>query len=121
MDKYDHKAHTIVFETIPNIAPTTGVCRENLVKANDGGFVFPLPKELYEHSEINPFGMSLRDWFAGMAMQGMQAIPDLRVWRSDSGQDLEEWRTGIFDTDAQHAYRIADAMLKARSIGKKAL
>ena len=44
-------------------------------------------------------GMALRDWFAGMALQGMKANPSLD-WEDDR---LAKW-----------AYQQADAMLAAR-------
>jgi hypothetical protein len=47
-------------------------------------------------------GMDLRDWYAGLAMQGL-----LKVNRpTDIGVLREEW--------ANEAYLLADAMLKAR-------
>lgn len=46
-------------------------------------------------------GMTLRDYFAGKAMQGMMSDPD---WRRDMG----------FEDTAWAAYEQADAMLKAR-------
>lgn len=85
-------------------------------KINDGGSAFPLPKELYEHSEISPYGMSLRDWFAGMALP-----PIMREWcgglvkEGDSEADFSPEAEGIDATIcAEQAYEVADAMLKAR-------
>ena len=46
-------------------------------------------------------GMTLRDYFAAKAMQGLLSDPD---WR----QDMD------FDDTALAAYKMADAMLKAR-------
>ena len=46
-------------------------------------------------------GMSIRDWFAGMAMQGLLACPV----QPQSGPDMY----------ARDAYTLADAMLKERS------
>ena len=68
-------------------------------KINDGGPAFPLPDKLYEHSEISPFGMSLRDWFAGQALTSMETT------------DCTDYAE-----IAAEAYRIADAMLAARNI-----
>lgn len=38
---------------------------------SNGGPAFPLPANLYEHSEISAFGLSKRELFAAMAMQAM--------------------------------------------------
>ena len=53
------------------------------------------------HHEVYAKGMSLRDWFAGMAMQGINANPD---WNENSWKDR-----------AQNAYKAADALLTERS------
>jgi hypothetical protein len=79
---------------------------------NDGGPAFPVPNEQrYEdpvHGVIRPSdiygeghtGMSLRDWFAGMA---------LRVRYGDG--------TAMTPEDAAvMAYQLADAMLAAREV-----
>ena len=68
---------------------------------NDGGPAFPMPeteRNFYER------GMSLRDWFAGHAMQSML--------HSEIGKS--GWATvhGV----AADAYKVADAMLKAREV-----
>jgi hypothetical protein len=65
----------------------------------DGGNAFPLTEtHPTMGSRVWP-GMSLRDWFAGQAMQGELS--------SGSRQD--------FDDLADVSYRMADAMLKARN------
>ena len=65
----------------------------------DGGSAFPSTQYV---SGISPtghsVGMTLRDYFAAKAMQGMMA----NSWNSNYG----DW--------AEHAYIMADAMLKAR-------
>lgn len=48
-------------------------------------------------------GMSLRDWFAGMALQGI-----LAGWNQNIGGALE------CGSASRHAYEYADAMMKAR-------
>ena len=58
--------------------------------------------------------VALRDYFAAMVIGGMQALKDERVWRSDSGQTVDEWRADICAADAKFAYTQADAMLAAR-------
>ena len=62
-------------------------------KINDGGPVFP--REIGTTSE----GMKLRDHFAGKAMQGMLACEMLRATEQEF---------------AERAYKLADAMLKAK-------
>ena len=47
-------------------------------------------------------GMTLRDYFAAKAMQGFASDPN------------PAWKNGL-DGMAAHAYKLADAMLKARS------
>jgi hypothetical protein len=78
---------------------------------NDGGPAFPIPGvpgayhdagcgDTYTTSGIAPRGgMSLRDYFAAKAMEGMQAHP------------ANERPGGVADW----AYKIADAMLAERS------
>ncbi len=52
-------------------------------------------------------GMSLRDWFAGQAISGTALVLDGTALVLTSEEDA--------NTVASTAYRIADAMLKARS------
>ena len=61
---------------------------------NTGGPAFPNPHF------VNHKGMTLRDYFAAKAMQGMYAA--------------SSFPTGIMDDTAKEAYEMADAMLKAR-------
>lgn len=77
-------------------------------KKTDGGPAFPTTT--YDHSAAmngvgvsvtDAPGMTLRDYFAAKAMVGILADPDGGKWEDD--------------TVAQAAYRLADAMLKARS------
>ena len=84
----------------------------NTQTINDGGPAFPVPMftrqadgqpmtagEFFEGGN----GMTLRDWFAGMALQGMFS------------------NSSIIDTFSAHktmsdeAYKVADAMIKART------
>ncbi len=101
-------------------------------KINDGGPAFPLPKELYEHSEISPYGMSLRDYFAAQAMQAIvgsfrqtmrgkedaryTSEADLTTFDRDMALDINN-KTGDCDGASEiafDAYAIADSMLQAR-------
>lgn len=79
-------------------------------KTNDGGTAFPLPEKLYEHSVIEPYGMSLRDYFAAQALAGdwaAQGDDAGGVYVDQSPQDGLELRAQLY-------YRMADAMIKAR-------
>jgi len=62
---------------------------------NDGGPAFPADFQLYST------GMTIRDYFAAAALQGLLA--------NDGGGS--SW-----ENDAQAAYKAADAMLKAREV-----
>ena len=68
-----------------------------------GGPAFPVPEHLDErgHGHEQHIGMTLRDWFAGMALQGFIAA---------SGQD----GLPVLWIVASDAYDMADAMLHAR-------
>jgi hypothetical protein len=50
-------------------------------------------------------GMELRDWFAGMAMSGILANPEITDYASDK--------------DVSVAYKIADLMIKYRNNKKE--
>ena len=68
------------------------------MSVKDGGPAFPLPKG-NENIDPTVAGMSLRDWFAGMALQGLIVRPiGVQV-----GCPL-----------SMRAYELADAMLKER-------
>jgi len=66
-------------------------------KKTDGGPAFPLKEPLTGDS----LGMSLRDYFAANAMQGMLACPI----QPQSGPEMY----------ARDSYAIADAMIAART------
>lgn len=66
---------------------------EVVMAIKDGGPAFPLPSMIY------PSGMSLRDYFAAKAIAALADTP-----RADDEMELV----------ADRAYRLADAMLKAR-------
>lgn len=65
---------------------------------NHGGPAFPVAG--HERKAHFVYGMTLRDWYAGMAMQGMQSNP---IYDNNSSSQL-----------AQQAHVMADAMIKAR-------
>ncbi len=69
-----------------------------------GGPAFPS-----EYTQPRNIGMTLRDYFASAALQGLCAgfsAIDSRWPRDDEPEG--------YDVVAEHAYHIADAMLKAR-------
>jgi hypothetical protein len=67
---------------------------------NTGGPAFPTTKPLEHWGDPNQ-GMTLRDYFAAKAMQGLLAgITPTTVWSHDEA--------------AETAYNVADALLKAR-------
>ncbi len=74
----------------------------------DGGPAFPTPGDYTTHRTM---GMSMRDWMAGLAMQGMLAsLPE-----SDHPGFIRGIDGQVAGGLARVSYTIADAMLKARS------
>lgn len=68
-----------------------------------GGPAFPMPASEWNGADS---GMTLRDHFAGLAMQG---------WLASYGEDMAHpAQRGNADDAARNAYALADAMLKAR-------
>ncbi len=65
-----------------------------------GGSAFPYEQKFGDGTAMRHIGMTLRDYFAAKAMQGSLAA---------SVFDYAE-----IELEAQNAYAIADAMLKAR-------
>ena len=61
-----------------------------------------------EEGQVHRWGMTLRDYFAAKAMQGLISCPD---WREGAGEDVG---MDASDCTAYTAYMMADAMLKAR-------
>jgi hypothetical protein len=70
---------------------------------NTGGPAFPVQSVYIEDQETNSHGMTLRDYFAAKAMQGILAGDHII---NDGNEPLT--------TAAYVAYAQADAMLKAR-------
>jgi len=70
---------------------------------NTGGAAFPYAAV---HGCNGEYGMTLRDYFAAKAMQGIIS----------SGGDFLNARYSSPETIANAAYHMADAMLKAREI-----
>lgn len=72
-------------------------------KINTGGAFHPLTRpDGWVHD-----GLSIRDWFAGMALQGEI---------STQKEGYVEYTDNNFDRLASYCYKIADAMLQEREI-----
>ncbi|WP_336222894.1 hypothetical protein [Enterobacter bugandensis] len=69
-------------------------------KKNDGGYAFPMEAtDATAWRDCNQ-GMTLRDYFAAKAMQAMLSNQEWNHWSSEQ--------------HAEHAYGVADEMLRAR-------
>lgn len=76
---------------------------------NDGGPAFPNFREIDQHGLVHQNdGMSLRDWFAGRAMQAL--APGTFEAACEEGQTAAKAAEVVADV----AYRMADAMIAAR-------
>jgi hypothetical protein len=71
---------------------------------DDGGTAFPTADTIYPNGQMQfgSNGMSLRDWFAGMAMQGMLSNPEL---------------SGSVELLARESFTYADAMIAEQKGG----
>jgi hypothetical protein len=80
----------------------------------DGGNAFPNTTVTFLQSDGEDMvtaqgGMSLRDYFAAKAMQGMAAS---EYWSENFQPDNDTYQMVVAET----AYQVADAMLKAREL-----
>lgn len=86
----------------------------------DGGAAFPRTGIPGEYGMVDPGdkGMSLRDWFAGQALNGLVSQPDDRSCPRDrvNAAEQEEWIQSIRAHDAKWCYAMADAMIKAGTL-----
>jgi hypothetical protein len=73
-----------------------------------GGPAFPLHNHGAQTLGMHVTGMSLRDYFAAKAMQGLIASPRMPAPAHHGGTDVTDSMV------ADLAYKMADAMLKAR-------
>ena len=69
-----------------------------------GESAFPVKTDMADGSSIESMGMSLRDYFAAKAMQGILSNNSMIDTATES---TFEWVT-------KNAYQLADAMLRAR-------
>lgn len=79
----------------------------------EGGPAFPTMKRAQYHnvSTTDEAGMTLRDYFAAKAMQG---IFDSAIDWFPTGKKADEESLNVFKDIAQDSYAMADAMLEAR-------
>ena len=78
------------------------------MKREDGGSAFPIPLDDRPGAYETHPGMTLRDWFAGKALSGILA----ESFGCDPNAGIPPpWQP---EHAAERAYRMADAMLKAR-------
>lgn len=83
-----------------------------MTKRNDGGAAFPMLGNVAHNSDwLIEHGMSLRDWFAGQALAGIMTMV------AAGAHNLPEPKGAV--GCATEAYRLADAMLSARSLSPK--
>jgi hypothetical protein len=71
---------------------------------NDGGTAFPSSQYGFVAPDGHTTGMSLRDWFAGMAISTV-----LEYWQKDDQYTDED-----LSCVATDCYELADAMIEAR-------
>jgi len=77
-----------------------------------GGPAFPTTPQSYEDMDPAGEGMTLRDWFAGRAMQTVMI--DARIPGADA-DPLPPEAAEVLAAVAKVSYRVADAMLAERS------
>jgi len=83
---------------------------------NNGGPAFPTKAyDLEREQLVREEGMTLRDWFAAKAMQGIYACP-VQLYRAD-GTPMPDPLTSA--DIAKMAYEEADAMLAEREKGNE--
>jgi hypothetical protein len=83
------------------------------MKRENGGPAFPSQVRTYEPDNYE--GMTLRDWFAGMALAGMMANPviEQEMQKLDEKKISDEVQIKAF---VGIIFDFADAMLKEREI-----
>lgn len=90
-----------------------------MIDREDGGAAFPHIGKAYAGEYLGQVsykdapmpGMTLRDYFAGQALEGICSNPDITTKSQKAGLNTEECRLAY----SEAAYKTADAMLAARS------
>jgi hypothetical protein len=83
-----------------------------VTEKENGGSAFPIPVAIGPTDDLydGQGGMSLRDWFAGQALSGIFANPDISASAARLSVTTESFREDC----ARAAYASADAMLAER-------
>jgi len=75
---------------------------------------FPWDDKSHDGSHYQTYpGLTKREYFAALAMQGLCAVPDEDYWTQNCGMAFEEWRANSLTRNATHAVLTADALLAA--------
>jgi hypothetical protein len=82
-----------------------------MTMSNTGGPAFPTTVHNYGDGMYASEGLSIRDYFAAKAMQGLISDED---WRESADWREEKFEESAADYTACAAYVMADAMLRAR-------
>ena len=80
-------------------------------KINDGGPAFPRNGHP-DKNDLPSIGMSLRDYFAAKAMQGILSNSEVEKFRQSLDKNIPDSKQ--IEAITLLSYEIADAMLKAR-------
>ena len=81
-----------------------------MIKDKGDFLAFPNCIWVGDHHAGHSTGMTLRDWFAGMAIQGILANPDISEAASKVNLSTRIFRDSCVDS----AFKVAEAMLRAR-------
>jgi hypothetical protein len=92
-------------------------------RINDDGPVFPIPPGTImpdgrERTLFGLSGMTLRDWFAGMAMLGRLSNSKVTKLKKGASRLTDEERNKLQAYVAERAYGYADAMIAEMEKGK---
>lgn len=90
----------------------------NKTPINNGGPAFPSQENVNDPRTSGLLftqGMTLRDWFAGMALQGIAAAQSGESFSVAMNDEIKRRKTSAPEMVALMAYNAADAMLAARA------
>lgn len=79
---------------------------------DDGGQAFPVRYTVDDDAELMEWGMSLRQWYAGMALQGILSSNQVPI-----GEYGSDWQNNR-DQAVQRSVMLADEMIKTEKEAK---